>query len=63
MLVFVAPSWSQTFAISQDQQAVDAVRQSVNVLWPIFDLSGSGTIDRAEFIAQDGLGDAIVASM
>lgn len=41
----------------------DTIREIVSVIWPIFDVDGSGKIDMHEFCAPDNLGDTLVAQL
>ena len=54
----------KTLQLTTDQERVAEMRSTVAAIWPIFDADGSGSIDRAEFLAPgDGLADTIVAQM
>jgi len=39
------------------------IKTIVNAVWPQFDTDASGTIDRQEFLAEDGLGETISAQI
>ena len=40
-----------TLQLTTDQERVAEMRSTVAAIWPIFDADGSGSIDRAEFLA------------
>lgn len=40
-----------------------AVLSTLEVIWPIFDIDGSGQIDRQEFLAPDNLAETIIAQL
>jgi hypothetical protein len=51
----------KTFALSsQNMAAVDALRDVVNSVWFVFDHDNDGIIDKNEFVADNGLADAII---
>jgi Ca2+-binding EF-hand superfamily protein len=39
------------------------VRDMVEAIWPIFDVDGSGSIDKEEFVSTDNLADTIIAQL
>ena len=53
----------KTLGTSGDANAVLAMRGTVDAVWGVFDLDGSGSIDRNEFLARDGLADTIIATL
>ena len=53
----------KTFQLSYNLATLEELRQTVNAVWPMFDLDGSGSIDVDEFVARDGLGDTLIASL
>ena len=55
----------KTFNLSENGQGYDAIRdmrEIVDNVWCIFDHDGGGDIDREEFIARNGLADAIIGA-
>lgn len=52
----------KTFGIQSDVAHVQDVRSVVENIWCVFDKDDSGGIDSKEFLASDGLGDAIIAA-
>jgi len=61
-IVEVTRALIKSFGLSQDNHQVMSMQSIVTNIWPIFDLDGSGEIDRAEFSCADGLADTIIAS-
>lgn len=53
----------KTLGTTGDANAVMAMRGTVDAVWGIFDMDGSGSIDRREFLAPDGLADTIIATL
>lgn len=54
----------QTLRLGQDFERLEAVRNTVDAVWPIFDTDGSGTIEKDEFLTpNDGLADMIIATV
>ena len=53
----------KTFELSSNNlEQVRNMRDIVDAVWAVFDPDGSGSIDRREFLMQDGLAETIVAS-
>ena len=53
-----------TLDLGKDLNRLQAVRDCVEAVWPIFDTDGSGTIEKDEFILpNDGLADMIIATL
>ena len=53
----------KTFELSSNNlEQVRNMRDIVHAVWAVFDPDGSGSIDRREFLMQDGLAETIVAS-
>ena len=54
----------QTFKISHNAERMQAIRSTVEAVWPIFDSDGSGSIEKGEFLrAGEGLADTIIATL
>jgi Ca2+-binding EF-hand superfamily protein len=53
----------KTFKLSTDLKRVQDMRDVVETIWSIFDHDNSGTVDLAEFISRDGLGESLCASL
>lgn len=54
----------KTLGLSQDQPKVREMRETVQMIWPIFDHDGSGSIERGEYLKpNDGLADTILATL
>ena len=54
----------QTFRFGHDPQRMQAIKQTVQAVWCIFDNDGSGSIEKDEFLrAGDGLADTIIATL
>ena len=56
-------------ALHQKQQqgsttapSVDVIRESVNAIWPAFDINGDGHIDREEFCSPGGMAESLLAA-
>jgi Ca2+-binding EF-hand superfamily protein len=57
----IARALVKTFQLFHvDQQAVT---NTLEVIWPIFDTDDSGKIDRAEFLSPDNLADSVIAQL
>jgi len=57
----VVRALKKSFAVST--AGVAALRESLRAIWCIFDPDGSGSVDKQEFIARDGLADTVLATM
>jgi len=54
----------KTLGLSQNQAKVREMRETVQMIWPIFDHDGSGSIERGEYLKpNDGLADTILATL
>jgi Ca2+-binding EF-hand superfamily protein len=53
----------KTFNVAHDLARAESIRQTLGVVWPVFDDDGNGSIDRVEFCARDGLADTVIAQM
>lgn len=53
----------KTLGTTGDANAVMAMRSTVLSVWGIFDMDGSGSVERGEFLARDGLADTIIATL
>ena len=53
----------KTFKLSSTPARLKEMREMLDVLWPLFDSDGSGEVELGEFIARDGLGESLCASM
>jgi len=47
----------------RSNQQLQAMRSTVQAIWPIFDADNSMSIDRQEFLQPDGLADTVIANM
>jgi len=53
-----------SFDAAGDVPVASIIRDVIQAVWPVFDLDGSGEIDRNEFLKpKEGLADSIVASL
>ena len=39
------------------------MRGTIDAIWPVFDPDGSNSIDKAEFLAAEGLANTIIATV
>lgn len=53
----------KTFDLEADPSAIAAMGSTLDAVWGIFDMDNNGTIDRAEFVAPDGLGATLAANL
>jgi len=53
----------KTYKLGQSNQQLQAMRSTVQAIWPIFDADNSMSIDRQEFLQPDGLADTVIANM
>merc|ERR1712083_701689 len=58
----VLRAFAKSFSISVE--GIGQLRESLTAVWPIFDVDGSGAVDKQEFmIPRDGLADTVLATM
>jgi Ca2+-binding EF-hand superfamily protein len=53
----------KTFKLSSNFGTVNNLREIIGNVWMIFDSDGSGSVELGEFIARDGLGESLCASL
>jgi len=53
-----------TFELGQHYDRLQAMRETIDMMWPMFDTDGSGSIEMDEFVAEpDGLANTIIANL
>jgi len=53
----------KTFNLGKEMHRVHTMRETLDAVWPIFDLDGNGEIDFQEFTAPNGLGETLALSV
>ena len=54
---------SHTFGLGKHYNKLQAMKSTVNAMWPLFDVDGSGSIEIDEFTASDGHANCIIANI
>merc|ERR1712039_1004797 len=58
----VLRAFAKSFNI--DVNGITQLRETLSAVWPVFDIDGSGAVDKKEFmIPNDGLADTVLATM
>lgn len=53
----------KTLKVTSDANAVMTMRSTVEAIWGVFDVDGSGSVERGEFLQPDGLADTVIATL
>jgi Ca2+-binding EF-hand superfamily protein len=53
----------KTFKLGKEMHRVHTMRETLDAVWPVFDLDGSGEIDFDEFTSRSGLGESLAISV
>lgn len=53
----------KTLKVTNDANAVMKMRGTVDAIWGVFDIDGSGSVERGEFLQPDGLADTVIATL
>lgn len=53
----------KTFQLGKNVQSVAVMQETLEVVWPIFDPDGSGSIDFEEYTMPGGLGEALILAV
>jgi len=53
----------KTFNLGRELHRVNTMRETLDAVWPLFDLDGNGEIDFQEFTSPNGLGETLALSV